>query len=134
MTLALGQTAELKRTVTAEDINAFAALTLDHNPAHLDDDFAAGTRFGRRIAHGMLVASLVGAVLGTQLPGPGTIYISQTLQFTAPVFIGDMLTARVTVVAIGERRRVTLTTDVRNADGTLVLTGTADVIAPKEAA
>jgi 3-hydroxybutyryl-CoA dehydratase len=130
----VGQLAEVTKTVSARDIDLFAEVSLDTNPMHMDDEYAAGTRFGQRIAHGMLSASLISAVLGTKLPGPGAIYVSQSLQFTAPVFIGDELTARATLTALGEKRRATFETEVVKADGTVVTTGVAELVLPKEAA
>ena len=107
--LRIGQTAERRRVVSEADIDAFAAVSGDTNPVHLDAAYAAGTRFGGRIAHGMLAASWLSALLGTDLPGPGAIYVSQTLRFRRPVRIGDAVTARVAIAAIDtERGRVTL--------------------------
>src|SRR6185369_2210281 len=91
-----GDTASLSRTISDGDIRAFANATGDHNPLHLDEEFARQTRFGKRIAHGMLSASLISAVIASDLPGQGSIYLGQTLQFVAPVFPGDTVTARVT--------------------------------------
>src|SRR5215212_1002169 len=93
----VGDSAEITKTIDDSDIQAFADVTGDHNPVHVDDAFAARTRFGRRIAHGMLSASLISAVLANKLPGEGSVYLGQTLQFVAPVFPGDEITARVTV-------------------------------------
>ncbi len=98
--LEIGQTAELRRTVTEHDIEAFAEVTGDENPVHLDEAYAAATQFKGRIAHGMLSAGYISAVLGTQLPGPGAIYVSQTLNFRRPVRIGDEVTAEVKVTSI----------------------------------
>ena len=124
--LRVGQSASLTRTVSADDIAAFAEVTGDTNPVHLDDSFARTTRFGGRIAHGMLTASLISAVLGTQLPGPGAIYVSQTLNFRRPVRPGDTITATVEVREIDvERRRVRLSTVCVNGQGEAVLTGDA---------
>ncbi|WP_287495629.1 MaoC family dehydratase, partial [Achromobacter sp.] len=107
--LAVGQRESLMRTVMERDISLFADLSGDANPIHLCDRYAAGTKFGQRIAHGMLTASLVSALLGTSLPGPGAVYLSQTLNFLAPVKIGDVVTARVEVVElVVERRRARL--------------------------
>ena len=94
--LRVGQTAEITRVVGAADIEAFAAVSGDNNPVHLDEAYARGTPFGGRIAHGMLAAAYISAVLGTELPGPGAIYLSQSLRFRRPVKIGDPVTARVT--------------------------------------
>ncbi|HTX49996.1 MAG TPA: MaoC family dehydratase [Caulobacteraceae bacterium] len=130
--LAIGQSAERKRIVTADNIEAFAAVTGDDNPVHLDEAYAAKTSFGGRIAHGMLSAGYISAVLGGQLPGPGAIYVSQTLNFRRPVRI-DEVTARVTVSAIDERRgRVTFAT-VCEVGGKTVTEGEAVVIASKRA-
>lgn len=107
----LGESASLTKTVTESDIERFADVSGDNNPVHLDEAYAAGTYFKGRIAHGMLSASFISAVLANRLPGPGTIYLSQSLAFKAPVRIGDMVTTTVTVKAIDvARRRVTLDT------------------------
>lgn len=129
MDLKPGDTAEITRAVTDDDIRKFADLIGDDNSVHLDDEYAGKTRFGRRIAHGMLGASLVSAVLGTRLPGPGTIYLSQTFKFTAPVYPGDEVTARATVKAVKEGKPiVTLETVCTNQRGETVLTGEAVVL------
>lgn len=129
MNLAVGETASLTKTITEGDIRQFAELVGDVNPLHLDDTFAAKTRFGRRIAHGMWTASLVSAVLGTQLPGPGTIYLSQTIRFLAPVYVGDTVTAQVTVVETRQDKPVlTLETLCCNQDGVLLMSGQAVVL------
>jgi acyl dehydratase len=131
----VGQTSALSRTVSAEDVEAFARLTGDANPVHLDEAYAATTRFHRRIAHGMLAASYVSALLGTQFPGPGTIYMSQSLKFTRPVFLGDTLEVAVRVLNFRpEKAILTLETTVANQRGETVLSGEAvclvsDVIA-----
>ena len=132
--LAIGQTATRRRTVAAGDLVAFAAVTGDDNPVHLDEAYAATTTFGGRIAHGMLSAGFISAVLGTELPGPGSIYVSQTLNFRRPVRIGDDVVAEVKVAAIDERRgRVTFETRCTVA-GKAVVDGEAVVIAPKRTA
>ena len=97
MTMKVGDSAEITKTIEQADIDAFARVTGDHNPVHVDEEFAKTTRFGRRIAHGMLTASLISAVLANKLPGEGNVYLGQTLKFVAPVFPGDEITARVTV-------------------------------------
>ena len=102
--LTVGQSAEIVRVVGAADIEAFAAVSGDINPVHLDEAYAASTPFGGRIAHGMLAAAYISAVLGTKLPGPGAIYLSQTMRFRRPVRIGDAVTARVTVKALDEAK------------------------------
>jgi 3-hydroxybutyryl-CoA dehydratase len=132
--LTIGQSAELRRTVTAADIDAFAAVSGDTNPVHLDEAYAKTTPFGGRIAHGMLSASYISAVLGAQLPGTGSIYVSQTLRFRRPVRIGDEVTAQVTITAIdADKGRVTLDTRCLVA-GKAVIEGEAVVMAPKRAA
>ena len=98
--LKVGMSAMFGKTVTEADIVAFAGVSGDTNPIHLHDGFARGTRFGQRIAHGMLSASFISTVIGTKLPGPGAVYISQTLSFMAPVLIGETITAVATVTAI----------------------------------
>jgi 3-hydroxybutyryl-CoA dehydratase len=131
MALTVGDSAEVSKTITDEDVRAFAELTGDRNPVHLDEEYAAATRFGRRIAHGMLGASLVSAVLAGELPGPGSVYLSQTLRFTAPVFLGDTVTARVTVRHVREDKPVvTLETVCTNQRGERVVEGEAVVLVP----
>ncbi|HEX8354497.1 MAG TPA: MaoC family dehydratase [Pyrinomonadaceae bacterium] len=133
MTLSVGDSAEISRTVTDEDVRAFAEVTGDRNPVHLDEEYAKGTRFGRRIAHGMLGASLISAVLANDLPGRGTVYLSQTLRFTAPVFLGDTVTARVTVKQVREDKPVvTLETVCTNQRGERVVEGEAVVLASRQ--
>lgn len=130
--LAIGQSESLMRTVMERDVSLFAELSGDANPIHLCDRYAASTKFGQRIAHGMLTASLVSALLGTKLPGPGAVYLSQTLTFLAPVKIGDVVTARVEVVElVPERRRARLFCDCV-VDGKAVLEGEAWVALPPE--
>src|SRR5689334_14657649 len=116
--IAIGDTVAILRTLTAEDIQLFAVLSGDVNPQHLDPEFAASTRFHGVIAHGMLGGALISALLGTRLPGPGTIYLGQTLRFLAPVCIGDTLTIRVTVVSKeAERKRIKLACSCTNDSG-----------------
>lgn len=132
--LNVGQSAELVRNVAEADIVAFADVTGDNNPVHLDADYAAGTNFGERIAHGMLSAGYISAVLGTTLPGPGAIYLSQNLKFKRPVKIGDAVTARATVTEIDPAKgRVTLAT-VCLVNGKPVVDGEAVVMVPRRAA
>jgi 3-hydroxybutyryl-CoA dehydratase len=129
MNLKVGDTASLTKTITDADIRAFAELSGDRNPIHLDDEYAANTRFGRRIAHGMLAASLISTVLGTELPGVGTLYLSQNTRFVAPVYPGDTVTARVTVTKIRDDKPiVTLETICENQDGELLIKGEAVVL------
>jgi acyl dehydratase len=122
-----GQHVSFRRTFTDEDVRLFAELTRDTNPLHLDDEFAAKTRFGRRIAQGMLTASLFSTVMGTLLPGTGAVYRSQTMQFLLPVFVGDTVTAHFVVRSVDRsRHRLEIETWVENEAGQRVLEGTAE--------
>lgn len=128
-TLTLGQKTTRTQTITDEMVRAFAALTGDTNPIHLDEEFAATTRFGRRIAHGMLAASMISAALANDLPGPGTVYLSQSLQFKAPVYLGDTITAIVEVKSVRDDKPiVTLATTCINQENGTVLEGEAVVL------
>ena len=125
----VGETASYSKTITAADIEAFAALSGDHNPVHLDESFAARTRFKARIGHGILTASLISTVIGMYLPGPGAVYLGQEVKFLKPVFIGDTITASASVVAINEEKQIlTLKTECVNQNGDRVLTGEARVL------
>lgn len=127
----VGMRESLMRTVMDEDVVGFAELTGDHNPIHLSDLYAEKTPFGRRIAHGLYTASLISAILGTKLPGPGAVYISQTIEFHGPVKIGDVVTISVEVVELVERgRRVVLYCEAM-VDGQRVLDGQAVVSVPR---
>ncbi len=129
--LKVGMSAMFGKTVTEADIMAYAGVSGDTNPIHLHDGFARTTRFGQRIAHGMLSAGFISAVIGTRLPGPGSVYIAQTLSFMAPVLIGETVTAVVTITAIDEkRRRVTLKTQCLNGDK-VVIDGEATILVPR---
>jgi acyl dehydratase len=131
MSITIGQTAELTKTFNAADIAAFAQASGDQNPVHLDPEYAATTQFGRPIAHGMLVAGLISAVLGTLLPGPGTIYLGQELKFKAPVYAGDTVTARIEVIRSRPDKPIaTLQTRCYNQDGAMVIDGQAVVLLP----
>jgi len=131
--LSVGMTETLSKTISSADVIGFAQLTGDRNPIHLSEHFAAKTSFGRRIAHGLYTASLISAVLGTRLPGPGAVYVSQTLQFRAPVKIGDTVDVTVIVAElIPERERARLTCICRVADE-VVLEGEALVKVPSVA-
>lgn len=130
--LNVGDAAQFAKTVTETDIYLYAGITGDFNPAHINEDYARKTFFKTRIAQGMLTAGFVSALLGTTLPGPGTIYITQKLNFLAPVRIGDTITARVEVLeVIPERDRVRLKTVCTNQEGIQVLHGEAVVSPPK---
>ena len=127
--LHVGQAAELAKTVTESDIVLFAGVTGDFNPVHVDAVAASRSVFGERIAHGMLTAGFISAVLGMRLPGTGSIYLSQSLRFTKPVRIGDTITARVEVLEVlATKRRVRLSTVCRNQKGETVVEGEAVVM------
>ena len=129
--LSVGDSAGMTRTVTDEVIQAFAEVSTDSNPVHLDQAYAEGTMFKGRIAHGMLAGAYVSAVIGMQLPGPGTIYLSQSLRFRRPVRLGDVVDVRVTVQALDPARgEVTLST-VCEVAGKRVVEGEAVVLAPR---
>jgi len=128
LALKVGDMASVSKTITDNDIRQFAVLVGDYNPVHLDNKFAQKTKFGQRIAHGMLPASLISAAIGNNLPGPGTVYLSQNLEFVAPVYPGDTVTAKVTVKAIRyDKPIVTLATVCYNQNGKPVIKGEAIV-------
>ncbi|MCU0598302.1 MAG: MaoC family dehydratase [Desulfobacterales bacterium] len=128
----IGDTAEFAKTVSESDIYQYAGITGDFNPAHVNEDYAKGTFFKTRIAHGMLSAGFISNILGNQLPGPGAIYIRQELNFLAPVRIGDTIKARAEVIDVNaEKNRVTLKTQCINQDGTVVIDGQAILSPPK---
>lgn len=130
--LSIGQSASFSKTIGEYDVYAFAGITGDLNPAHINQEYAASTRFQGRIAHGILSAGLISAAIGMQLPGPGTIYLGQTLSFRAPVYIGDTITATVTVAAIDtDKGCVELDTLCTNQAGVTVIAGSAKVMPPK---
>jgi 3-hydroxybutyryl-CoA dehydratase len=126
----IGDTAARSFEITDAMIRSFADVTGDHNPVHLDEEFAANTQFGKRIAHGMLVGSLISSALANDMPGAGSIYLSQEVKFKKPVFIGDTVTVKLTVTAL-RRRIVTLETLVTNQAGEVVIEGQAVVMVPE---
>jgi len=131
--ITIGQTATYSKLVQEQDIQLFAAASGDVNPVHLDADFAAGTMFKGRIAHGMLTGALISAALAMELPGPGTIYLSQSLRFRLPVKIGDTITIKLEVTNKQDKRQlVTLDCKAYNQDDKLVASGNAEVMAPSE--
>lgn len=131
--LKVGDTAEFSKTISETDVYLYAGVSGDLNPAHINEAYAQNTFFKTRIAHGMLSAGFISAVLGMQLPGPGSIYLRQELSFRAPVRFGDTITARAEVIEINtEKNRVRLKTTCVNQEGTLVLDGEALVSPPKE--
>lgn len=126
--LMVGMSAEFSKQVSDADVHSFAEVTGDRNPLHLDDEAASRTRFGGRIAHGMLSAGIVSAAIAGKLPGSGSVYLSQTMRFTAPVRIGDTVTARITVLELLSKNRVRLATTCRNQSGETVLDGEAVIL------
>jgi 3-hydroxybutyryl-CoA dehydratase len=132
MPIQVGDTTQRSKTITDADIRAFAEVSGDHNPIHLDDDYAAKSPFGRRVVYGILVTSVISAALANDLPGEGTIYMAQSVKFKKPVFIGDTVTATLTVTAYREDKRIaTLHTTVTNQDGAMVIEGEATVLVPE---
>lgn len=132
--ITIGQKATFSKTCTEQDTQLFAIVSGDQNPIHIDEAYAQTTQFGQRIAHGMYTGALVSAALATELPGPGTIYLGQELKFRAPVFIGDTVTVELEVETIREDKAIVgLLCTCTKQDGTVVATGKATVIAPKEA-
>jgi len=128
MKIIQGDTASLTKKIGDTEVRAFAHVSGDHNPLHLDENFAQQTRFGQRIAHGMLSASLISAVIANKLPGEGSIYLAQTLQFVAPVFLGDTVEARVTVIEVREDKPIVkLETVCTNQRNEVVIKGEATV-------
>lgn len=129
----LGDSASFTKTVSEHDVYTYAGISGDFNPAHVNEVEAQKGMFGKRIAHGMLSAGFISTVLGTQLPGPGTIYMGQELHFTKPVFFGDTITATVTVAElIPEKNRAILDTVCTNQNGEVVIKGKATVMPPKD--
>lgn len=129
--LKVGDVAEFAKTVTETDIYLYAGITGDFNPAHVNEEYAKNTFFKTRIAHGMLTAGFISAIIANQLPGPGTIYLNQNLSFLAPVHIGDTITGRVEVIELMEKNRVRLKTTCTNQEGVIVLSGEGLVSPPR---
>jgi len=127
----IGDSASMTKTFSDEDVRTFAEISGDNNPIHLDDEYAAGTRFGQRLVHGILTSGMISAVLGTQLPGPGSVYIKQTIYFRAPVYIDDTITATVTATKIRDDKPIaTFETVCTKEDGTVVIDGEAVLLLP----
>ena len=126
--LVVGQTAEYSKQVTDSDVRAYAEITGDFNPVHVDPKAAAASRFGGRIAHGMLSAGLVSAAIANKLPGPGSIYLAQTLRFTAPVRLDDTITVKLTITELLSKKRLKLSTVCLNQNGETVLDGEATIL------
>ncbi|UPQ83845.1 MaoC family dehydratase [Pseudomonas knackmussii] len=129
--LEVGQTASFEKAVEERDIQLFAAMSGDHNPVHLDAEYAAGTPFKERIAHGMFSGALISAAVACTLPGPGTIYLGQTMKFTRPVKLGDTLTVRLEILEKLPKNRVRIATRVFNQNDEQVVDGEAEVLAPR---
>lgn len=131
--IAIGDSVSISRLVTDREIQLFAAVSGDHNPVHLDPEFAAGTQFGECIAHGMLTGAFISAAIAMELPGPGSIYLGQSIEFRAPVKLGDTVTINLEVTGKHERKPwVTIGCTVTNQDGKTVARGEASVMAPTE--
>lgn len=130
--LQVGDTGTYTRTLTEDELILFAAVSGDINPVHLDKEFAAKSMFKERIAHGMWSGALISAALATVIPGPGTIYLEQSLNFKRPVKLDDTLTVKLTVASKESRNRVIMTCEVVNQDGDMVVNGEAKVLAPVE--
>ena len=134
MKIAIGQSASISKTITDKDVEAFADIVGDHNPVHLDEEYAKNTIFGRKIVHGMFGASLISATIGTKLPGNGTIYLNQSLSFKRPVYINDTIEAIVTVqniVTKNEKLIITLDTICKDSNDEAVIDGQATVLVQK---
>lgn len=132
--LTVGQAVETSRVVGAADIEAFAEVSGDNNPVHLDEAYAQTTTFGERIAHGMLSGAYISAVIGTKLPGPGAIYLSQSMRFRRPVKLGDPVVTRVTVQALDAQRGHATLATVCQVDGKTVVDGEAVIMVPRKGA
>lgn len=127
--LKIGQKASVQKTFSAADVTAFAGISTDVNPIHMSDGYAKNTPFGQRIVHGILTSGLISAVLANKLPGPGTVYLGQELKFTAPVLLGDDITAECEIVELREDKKIVkLSTTCYNQDGKKVITGMATVM------
>lgn len=131
--LTIGQTASYTHTVSEQDVQLFAAVSGDVNPVHLDAEFAAGTQFKERIAHGMYTAGLISAAIAMEMPGPGTIYLGQNLRFERPVKIGDTITVELKVTEkTPEKKFVQIETIARNQHGKVVVSGSANLLPPAQ--
>ena len=129
----IGDSAEFTKTITEYDVYQYAGVTGDFNPVHINEVYAKETFFKKRIAHGMLAGGLISAVLGTRLPGPGSVYLRQELNFTAPVYFGDTVTAKVEIVDINTgKKRITLKTTCTNQDDKMVVDGEAVISLPRK--
>jgi len=128
----VGDSAEFTKVFSEEDVFLFAGITGDRNPVHTSKEFAARTRFKERIAHGLLTAGTISAAIGMKLPGPGCLYLSQSLEFKAPVFLGDEITARVEIIEVISEKRLRFRTRCFNQDKVLVIDGEAIIVPPRQ--
>jgi 3-hydroxybutyryl-CoA dehydratase len=128
----VGDSAEFTKVFSEEDVLLFAGITGDRNPVHTSKEFAEKTRFKKQIAHGLLTAGTISAAIGMKLPGPGCLYLSQTLEFKAPVFPGDEITARVEIVEVLPKKRLRMRTSCFNQDKVLVIDGEAIIVPPRQ--
>lgn len=128
----VGMSSTYSQTVTDADIKAFAGVSGDHNPVHMSDEYANESRFGKRIAHGLLSASFFSALFGTKLPGPGCVYASQSLQFKRAVFIGDTVVATVTVTSVDLKKKKVVFDTICTVRGRVVIQGVAEIFIPGE--
>jgi len=126
----IGSSASYSQTITDSDVKSFAGISGDHNPVHVDDIYAEKSRFGRRIAHGLMSASFFSALFGTKIPGPGCVYVEQSLKFLRPVFIGDTVTALVEVTNIDHAKRRVFFNTVCTVKNKKVITGNAELYVP----
>jgi 3-hydroxybutyryl-CoA dehydratase len=131
MNFNIGDKAQFSKTISESDIYTYAGITGDLNPMHVNEEFAKNTRYGKRIAHGLLTSSFICTVLGMKLPGPGTIHISQELKFLKPVFIGDTITASLQIVEVLEKGYLKIQTTILNQNNVIVVDGYAVVKPPK---
>jgi len=127
----VGDSAAFTKVFSEEDVFLFAGITGDRNPVHTSKEFAATTRFKERIAHGLLAAGTISAAIGMRLPGPGCLYLSQSLEFKAPVFLGDEITARVEIVEVISEKRLRMKTQCFNQDNVMVIDGEAVIVPPR---
>lgn len=128
--ISIGMSASYSQTITDADIKLFAGISGDNNPVHMSDEYASKTRFERRIAHGLLSASFFSALFGTKIPGYGCVYVNQDLQFRKPVYIGDTVTATITVTAVDIFKKRIFFDTVCTVNGKKVITGTAEIAVP----
>lgn len=131
--ICVGMSASYSQTITDTDIKCFAGISGDHNPVHMSDEYAAESRFGKRIAHGLISASFFSALFGTRIPGPGCVYVSQSLNFKKPVYIGDTVTASVTVNNIDKGKNRVFFDTVCRVKGRVVIDGNAELYIPEVA-